>query len=839
MTNNLIDLVVRILGLKNASLKCCLLRYMERTSSLLVVLVCALLLAACGGGAGGGDAPPSLPQSVSLSGELFVDDFSEQDADIQVAGVATIASLNNNVSSAQRLNNPTSLGGYISFRSGNYRNGELYSRDISDFYSLPMLKGQSLFITLQSAESLVSAQLDVFVRVFRETNTNVPVFETNVAQPKRVEFVADSDDEYVVQLFAGAFGSAPVLYQLKTSTTLASGSALAKGSYAELASDRIAYVDDQGQLVRTKSQGHEDLAKLSALREAYKREQNGGVRAEPDYRASITSAAVVDIANDAYGALQWNVDLIKAPDAWAASTGSGVRVAVIDTGVSSAHEDFFGNVLFNEGYDFVSSPLNGDGDGRDSDSSEPFGGTSHGTHISGLIAAKTNNSLGIAGIAYDADVIPIRVLDKAGSGSAFDIADGIRYAAGLRTTDGLVLSPRADVINLSLGLNEDSFVISDAIRDAVAAGVIVVAAAGNEESDAAFYPAYYPEVFGVGSVNHHGFRSLFSNFGQNVSLMAPGGTDTSSIYSDGIDDDILGPVGISDYAFFVGTSFAAPHVTAVVALMKQLSPGLDSAGFASLLNRGMLTDVRESGAFYGRGVINAEKAVSVLGGALSDKLDAFPESLSFTQDDERLILTLSNLGSGSVLVDSVSFAEPWLSLSAQDTDGFGLGRYAITIDSSAASSVADSSQVIVRYSVNGGSQQTRIIPVYKASESLTSELTGVYVYLVRKESATSFSSSYEVIQSVFFDRILGSTAFRFEDVPQGNYYLEASTDNDGDRRLFDSGEAVGAYRLSNDDAYLTVNSDKDGLRFSMKFQDLGEASEYAQSFDPQIDRALP
>ncbi|KZY62931.1 hypothetical protein A3742_07460 [Oleiphilus sp. HI0071] len=816
----------------------------------LVSLACALLLTACGGGSGGAsDDAASLAQAaddtqligtrVSLSGELFVDDFSEQDADTQITGVATIAPLNNEVSSAQRLNNPTSLGGYVSARSGNYRNGEVFAEDTSDFYSLPMLEGQSLFVTLQSAESLENAQLDVFFRVYRSSNTNVAIFDRNVSQPRKLEFVADQDDEYLVQLYAGSFGNTPVLYQLKTSRTLASGSALAKGSYAELASDRIAYVNHRGQLVRTNSQSDEDLAKLSALREAHQREQKKGERAEPDYRASITSTRVANAVNDTLGALQWNVDQIKAPDAWAASTGAGVRVAVIDTGVSSTHEDLLGNVLFNEGYDFVSNSLNGDGDGRDGDSSEPSGGTFHGTHISGLIAAESNNSAGIAGIAYDADIIPIRVLDQTGSGSAFDIADGIRYAAGLRTTDGLILSPRVDVINLSLGLNADSFVIADAVRDAVAAGVVVIAAAGNDASDAAFYPAQYPEVFGVGSVNHQGFRSLFSNFGQNVSLMAPGGTDTSSIYFDGIDDDILGPFATSQYAFFVGTSFAAPHVTAVVALMKQLNPSLDSVSFASLLNRGVLTDVRESGAFYGRGVINAEKAVAVSGGLLSDKLDAFPESLSFTQDDERLVLTLSNLGAGSLFVDSVTFTAPWLSLSAQDTDGFGLGRYAITIDSSVASDLAESAQVEVRYSLNGGAQQIKAIPVYKASESLSSALSGVYVYLVRKESVTSFSSSYEVVQSAFFDHVHGSTAFRFDDVPSGNYYLEASTDNDGDRRLFDPGEALGAYRLSNDDAYLTLNSDREGVRFSMTFQDLDEASEYAQSFDPQIDRALP
>ena len=804
----------------------------------LVTMSAALILSACGGGSD--SSSPANAQTFSLSGDVFVDDYSEQDADIQIAGLANIASQNNDIANAQRLNNPTSLGGYISAGSGNYRNGEIYSRDVADVYSLPMLKGQSLVIQLQSAESASSSALNVLVNVYRARNKARPIYsEQAFIKGARLEFVAEIDDEYFVELSADQAGSAPVLYQLKTSTTLASGVALAQGSYSELASDRITYLDESGKLIRTSSKSDADLAKLSALREAQELATASGLRAEPDYKARITASSVFDLANDTYRVFQWNVDLIKAPDAWAASTGDGVRVAIIDTGIASNHEDLQRNVLQNEGYDFVSSTGNGDGDGRDADPTDPAGGTFHGSHISGVIAAETNNMSGIAGIAYDAHIIPIRVLDKAGSGSAFDIADGIRYAAGLSTSEGLVLSPRADIINLSLGLNEDSFVIRDAIRDAVAAGVIVVAAAGNEGSDAAFYPAYYPEVFGVGSVNHEGYRSLFSNFGANVSVMAPGGTDQASIYFDGINDDILGPVGADNYAFYVGTSFAAPHVAAVAALMKQLDSGLDAVSFASLLNRGLLTDVREDGSYYGRGVLNAEKAVAAVGGVLSDRLDAFPESLSYTQNDERLTLTLSNLGDGVVSVDQLTFDVPWLSITGEDISSLGLGRYAITIDSAAAGVQARSANVEVLYSVNGGGQQLKTIPVFKASEAVTSELKGVYVYLLRKESVTSFSSSYEIVQSVFFERILGSASFSFDNIPAGNYFLEASTDNDGDRRLFDPGEALGAYRLSNSESYLSLRSDRDGLRFSMQYQDLSETNEYAHSFDPQIDRALP
>ena len=775
-----------------------------------------------------------------MSGELFVDDYSEQDADIQMAGVANIASQNNDIANAQRLNNPTSLGGYISASAGNYRNGEIYSRDVADVYSLPMLLGQSLLIQVQAAESVSSSMLNVLVRVYSASNTSRPIYSERVFNKNsKLEFVAESDDEYFVELSTEQVGSAPVLYQLKTSTTLTTGLALAKGSYSDLASDRIVFLDESGKLIRSSSNSDADLAKLSALREAQEIATASGLRAEPDYRARITASSVFNLTNDTFRVFQWNVDMVKAPDAWAASSGDGVRVAIIDTGIAANHEDLQTNVLVSEGYDFISASGNGDGDGRDADPSEPAGGTFHGSHIAGVVAADTNNSLGVAGIAYDADIIPIRVLDTSGTGSAFDIADGIRYAAGLPTSEGLVLYPKADIINLSLGLTEDSFVIGDAIRDAVAAGVIVIAAAGNEGSDAAFYPAYYPEVFGVGSVNHEGYRSLFSNFGANVSVMAPGGTDQTSIYYDGINDDILGPVGDDNYAFFIGTSFAAPHVSAVAALMKQLDSGLDSVSFASYLNRGMLTDVREDGSFYGRGLINAEKAVAAVGGSLSDRLDVFPESLSYTQNDERLTLTLSNLGDGVVSVDQVSFDVPWLSITGEDSDSFGLGRYAITIDSSAAGVQARSANVEVLYSVNGGGQQRKSIPVFKASEAVTSELKGVYVYLLRKESVTSFSSSYEIVQSVFFDRILGSASFSFANVPAGNYYLEASTDNDGDRRLFDPGEALGAYRLSNAESYLALSSDRDGLRFSMQYQNLSESNEYAHSFDPQIDRALP
>ena len=263
---------------------------------------------------------------------------------------------------------------------------------------------------------------------------------------------------------------------------------------------------------------------------------------EPNYLYSAQF-----IPNDPDYAKQWNLRSIQAEAAWDRSTGKGTTVAVIDTGVSRVPD--LKATQFVEGYDFISDR----------------GGTSipddngHGTHVAGTIAQSTHNGFGVAGVAFDAAILPLKVLGASGGGTVADIADAIRFAA----------DNGADVINMSLGGAGDSHVLRDATEYAHHKGVVVIAAAGNENRNSASYPARYPHVLAVSAVGPAGEKAFYSNYGAGVDIAAPGGVLQPDAQAGGILQNTVNPqTGESVFVPLQGTSMASPHVAGVAALVK-------------------------------------------------------------------------------------------------------------------------------------------------------------------------------------------------------------------------------------------------------------------------------
>jgi len=327
------------------------------------------------------------------------------------------------------------------------------------------------------------------------------------------------------------------------------------------------------------------LPKGMAVKDAIAKYKNmpGVEYVEPEYRYFMQQ-----VPNDAYYGDQWALPIIKAPQAWDVTTGGEVIVAVVDTGVDYSHEDLAGKVI--KGYDYV----NNDND--------PMDDHYHGTHVAGTIAGVTNNGIGIAGVSWGAKILAVKVLDASGTGTSFSVAQGIRYAADYG----------AKIINLSLGGPEPSATLSDAIAYAHGKGCIIVAAAGNEGTDAALYPAAYQNVIGVGATGINDLKASYSNYGWYVDVAAPGGDGDlniipSNVPSNGILSCYLG----NSYAWAEGTSMAAPHVAGLAALIASRYPGRTGDQLARSIMRAV-DDLGVPGRddIYGYGRINAEKAVT-------------------------------------------------------------------------------------------------------------------------------------------------------------------------------------------------------------------------------------
>ena len=319
--------------------------------------------------------------------------------------------------------------------------------------------------------------------------------------------------------------------------------------------------------------------------------------------------------NDLAFEVQWNFRMIEAERTWDIQKGDpSVVVAVLDTGI--AFEDFgpyrkapdFGGTVFVQGRDIVNEDDHANDDNF------------HGTHVASTIAEATDNTVGATGLAFRCALMPVKVLDENGDGSFFEVAEGIDFAAR---------NSSVKIINLSLGGDGNSNTVRAAIDRAVAAGITVVAAAGNDGRGTVSFPAALPNVIAVGAIDGRKQKAPYSNFGTELDLVAPGGDnrrdDTGpNGVPDGRPDGILQQTldpdsaerGIFDdfgYFFVTGTSQATPHVAALAALLYQ--QGITNPTAIKAAMEQTAEDLGASGRddTFGNGLIRPSLALKGLG----------------------------------------------------------------------------------------------------------------------------------------------------------------------------------------------------------------------------------
>ncbi len=361
--------------------------------------------------------------------------------------------------------------------------------------------------------------------------------------------------------------------------------------------------------------------------------------AEPDFKAEASGTA-----NDPYytSGSEWHLAKIQAPSAWDITTGAtGIIIAVVDTGANYAHPDLKDKLL--AGYDFVNS---------DSDPSDDNG---HGTASAGCAAPSTNNSIGVAGVAWSNPILPAKVLGADGSGSYSAVANGITYAA----------DRGARVINLSLGGTSSSRTLQDAINYAWNKNAVIVAAAGNNGNSTPVYPAACTNVVAVSATNSSDTLPSWSNYGSYVDVAAPG-------------ESILTLYGADSYAYWSGTSFSSPITAGIVALMASANPQLSNAQLVDLLLKNS-DDLGAPGydVYYGYGRVNAYRAANAARNTI-------------TADTSAPVVSITSPANGSTVAGTIDVA-------VSATDNVGVGKIELYMDTTL---VAQSTTASATFSLN-------------------------------------------------------------------------------------------------------------------------------------------
>ncbi|MFT5150612.1 MAG: serine protease [Planctomycetota bacterium] len=526
--------------------------------------------------------------------------------------------------------------------------------------------------------------------------------------------------------------------------------------------------------------------------------------------------------------LQWHYAQIGLPAAWDLTVGDNdVIVAVLDTG-EVAHPDLTARRI--DGVDMISDADNAaDGDGVDNDPTDvgdnsdghagPGPSSFHGTHVAGTIGATTDNVEGVAGVTWATRIMHVRVLGLEG-GSNWDIAQGILYSAGLENDSGLLPAEAADVINMSLGGPGDPdlpSVVQDAIDDAFDAGLVIVAAAGNNNSSEAFTPAAFENVISVSAVDLASAKAPYSNFHETVDIAAPGGDVSADLNGDGQPDGVLSTIRQDNvsppqdvYGFYQGTSMAAPHVAGVAALMLAIDPDLTPGQIESFLTQ-TATDLGAPGRddIFGHGLVNAFAAVSLAqdGAPTVPVLGLSAQAAVFDSNDTSSSIGISNFGAGVLSVNDPT--------AATDDSGAWLSAERV-----AESPVVDSdtSHIEIEIDRSGLDDGT-----YSGSVSVATNGGNATINVTMIVSSVTTGASLDIfvlaIDPVSFDTIAeatlnttGALSYSFTNLPAGEYIVVAGSDVDQDNFICDDGEPFcGIYPSLDQPGLLVLEEDADAL----------------------------
>jgi serine protease len=818
----------------------------------------------------------SFLANFTLSGRVVAATGIDHDSDVNDPS-ATLAR-NNDFATAQPLANPVLLGGFANVPRAGSPFGQLTrDGDVFDVYSIDAVADQNITLFIESQRPALN---DLDLALFDEDGTLVDV---SLSVSSLEQLVVPDDGRYFVQVnaFSGASsyvlsigqsgGAEPLqaVDSLVLSHDFVPGQAIVrfderrldeKGGIAVLGkqSGLVARGGDagRGRLLDTRTyRAAGETASMTERMKAFARIDVGAIDGErrarletllaikalrlrddvqsasPNYRRQISLEPA-----DEFFALQWHYPAINLPAAWDLTQGSGeVVVAVIDTGVLLDHPDLRDKLT--AGYDFIADPSNAiDGDGIDPDPDDPgdqsrSGGTSsfHGTHVAGTVGAFTDTTTGVAGAGWNVRIMPLRALGRFG-GSEFDINQAIRYAAGLANDSGQLPVQRADVINLSLGGPGASQSTQTLIDEVRAAGVVVVAAAGNSATSAPSFPAAYDGVISVSAVDINRNLAGYSNFGPTIDLAAPGGSTSTDVNGDGFGDGVLSTIGDDSeagsirftYGFLQGTSMAAPHVAGVIGLMKSLFPAMTPATLDDLILSGALSeDLGAPGRddAYGVGLIDAFAAVltalDAAGGELpapTPVLLARPGALNFGLTLTSQTITISNGGTGDLRVEPpvVDPAATWLAVEAAETDASGAGQYLFQVDRTGLD--AGTLQTDVVFTSNAGELSVPVIMQVSVDGQPGGNAGNQFVLLVDALSG-------EVVAQSEPGTVIDAVPFAFVDVPPGEYIIVGGSDMDADGFICDAAEACGAFPVLDPLTLQTIAIDgaRDDLDFTSTY----------------------